>query len=125
MTGEMRNLETISTAIETASTGHWVFGTLDTITAISTINRIIETLPADQQDQVRSGLSESLIAVIAQTLLEKNGGDRIPSRKSSCLQVRLQTGKSPGMQLSNDRSLKFVVDKVFLLLSVMKRLRIK
>ncbi len=125
MTGEMRNLETISTAIETASTGHWVFGTLDTITAISTINRIIETLPADQQDQVRSGLSESLIAVIAQTLLEKNGGDRTPSRESSCLQVRLQTGKSPGMQLSNDRSLKFVVDKVFLLLSVMKRLRIK
>ncbi|MDP6355718.1 MAG: type IV pilus twitching motility protein PilT [Planctomycetota bacterium] len=75
--GEMRDLETVSIAIETAETGHLVFGTLHTTTAATTVDRIIDQFPADQQDQIRTMLSTSLKAVIAQTLLKKRGGGRI------------------------------------------------
>jgi twitching motility protein PilT len=81
LVGEMRDLETISIAIETAETGHLVFGTLHTTTAASTIDRIIDQFPADRQSQVRVMLSESLRGVIAQTLCKKIGGGRVAARE--------------------------------------------
>ena len=77
LVGEMRDLETISLAIETAETGHLVFGTLHTNTAPSTVDRIIDQFPSDRQSQIRTMLSESLKAVISQTLCKKIGGGRI------------------------------------------------
>ena len=77
MVGEMRDLETIQLALETANTGHLVFGTLHTSTAISTIDRIIDVFPPDQQSQVRAVLSDVLKGVVAQTLLRRKGGGRI------------------------------------------------
>ncbi|MEO8139508.1 MAG: ATPase, T2SS/T4P/T4SS family, partial [Gemmatimonadota bacterium] len=77
MVGELRDLETVSIAIETAETGHLVFGTLHTTTAPSTIDRIIDQFPADRQSQVRVMLAESLRGVIAQVLLRKIGGGRV------------------------------------------------
>jgi twitching motility protein PilT len=77
LVGEMRDLETIAIAIETAETGHLVFGTLHTTTAASTIDRIIDQFPADRQGQIRVMLSESLKAVIAQTLCKRIGGGRV------------------------------------------------
>ena len=74
LVGEMRDLETVSIAIETAETGHLVFGTLHTTTASSTIDRIIDQFPPDRQSQVRVMLSESLRGVISQTLCKKIGG---------------------------------------------------
>ena len=74
LVGEMRDLETIAIAIETAETGHLVFGTLHTTTAASTVDRIIDQFPADRQSQIRVMLSESLKGVIAQTLCKKIGG---------------------------------------------------
>jgi twitching motility protein PilT len=81
LVGEMRDLETVSIAIETAETGHLVFGTLHTTTAPSTIDRIIDQFPADRQSQVRVMLSESLRGVIAQTLCKKTGGGRVAARE--------------------------------------------
>ncbi len=81
LVGEMRDLETVSIAIETAETGHVVFGTLHTTTAPSTIDRIIDQFPADRQSQVRVMLSESLRGVIAQTLCKKVGGGRVAARE--------------------------------------------
>jgi twitching motility protein PilT len=81
LVGEMRDLETISIAIETAETGHLVFGTLHTTTAASTIDRVIDQFPADRQAQVRVMLSESLRGVIAQTLCKKIGGGRVAARE--------------------------------------------
>src|SRR6202030_1241132 len=77
LVGEMRDLETIAIAIETAETGHLVFGTLHTNTAASTIDRLIDQFPTDRQPQIRAMLSESLKGVVAQTLLRKKGGGRI------------------------------------------------
>ena len=77
LVGEMRDLETIGIAIETAETGHLVFGTLHTTTAPSTVDRIIDQFPADRQTQIRVMLSESLKGVIAQTLCSKIGGGRV------------------------------------------------
>ena len=77
----MRDLETVSIAIETAETGHLVFGMLHTTTASSTIDRIIDQFPADRQSQVRVMLSESLRGVIAQTLCKKIGGGRVAARE--------------------------------------------
>ena len=80
--GEMRDLETISIAIETAETGHLVFGTLHTTTAASTIDRIIDQFPADRQQQIRVMLSESLKGVISQSLLKrKDGSGRIAAHE--------------------------------------------
>src|SRR5439155_25375631 len=77
LVGELRDLETVAIAIETAETGHLVFGTLHTTTAASTIDRIIDQFPTDRQPQIRVMLSESLKGVIAQTLLKKKGGGRV------------------------------------------------
>ena len=77
LVGELRDLETVAIAIETAETGHLVFGTLHTTTAASTVDRIIDQFPADRQAQIRVMLSESLRGVIAQTLCRKIGGGRV------------------------------------------------
>jgi len=77
LVGEMRDLETVAIAIETAETGHLVFGTLHTTTAASTVDRIIDQFPTDRQAQIRTMLSESLRGVIAQTLCKKIGGGRV------------------------------------------------
>ncbi|HVE78670.1 MAG TPA: type IV pilus twitching motility protein PilT, partial [Gemmatimonadaceae bacterium] len=81
LVGELRDLETISIAIETAETGHLVFGTLHTTTAPSTIDRLIDQFPPDRQEQIRVMLSESLKGVIAQTLCKKIGGGRVAARE--------------------------------------------
>ncbi len=118
LVGEMRDLETISIAIETAETGHLVFGTLHTTTAASTVDRIIDQFPADRQQQIRVMLSESLRGVIAQTLLPKKGGGRVAAlevlivtpaisnliREGKTFQIpsAMQTGKNLGMVMLND-----------------------
>ena len=81
LVGEMRDLETIRLALTAAETGHLVFGTLHTSSAAKTIDRIIDVFPADEKEMVRSMLSESLRAVISQTLLKKNGGGRIAAHE--------------------------------------------
>jgi twitching motility protein PilT len=75
--GEMRDLETISLALTAAETGHLVFGTLHTSSAPKTVDRVIDVFPAGQQAQIRTMLSESLEAVVSQTLLKKKGGGRV------------------------------------------------
>ena len=77
LVGEMRDLETVEIAIETAETGHLVFGTLHTNTAPSTVDRLIDQFPSDRQGQIRAMLAESLKGVIAQTLCKKIGGGRV------------------------------------------------
>src|SRR3989449_562509 len=79
--GEMRDLETVSIALETAETGHLVFGTLHTNTAPSTVDRIIDQFPADRQSQIRMMLSESLKAVGTQTRCRTVGGGRLAARE--------------------------------------------
>ena len=81
LVGELRDLETVSIAIETAETGHLVFGTLHTTTAAGTIDRIIDQFPADRQEQIRVMLAESLKGVISQTLCKKMGGGRVAARE--------------------------------------------
>ena len=81
LVGEMRDLETIEIAIETAETGHLVFGTLHTTTAASTVDRIIDQFPADRQAQIRTMLSSSLKGVVAQTLCKKVGGGRVAAQE--------------------------------------------
>ncbi len=130
LVGEMRDLETIGIALETAETGHLVFGTLHTNTAPSTVDRIIDQFPADRQSQVRTMLSESLKAVITQTLLKKIGGGRVPAlevligtsavanliREGKTFQLpsAMQTGKNVGMQMMNDALLDLVRRKIVL-----------
>jgi twitching motility protein PilT len=77
MVGEMRDVETIETALKAAETGHLVFGTLHTNTAISTINRIVDVFPPEKQDQIRIQLSFTLAGVMSQRLLPKVGGGRV------------------------------------------------
>ncbi|MEZ5306493.1 MAG: PilT/PilU family type 4a pilus ATPase [Pyrinomonadaceae bacterium] len=124
LVGEMRDLETISIAIETAETGHLVFGTLHTTTAASTVDRIIDQFPADRQQQIRVMLSESLKGVIAQTLLPKIGGGRVAAlevlivtpaianliREGKTFQIpsQMQTGKNLGMVMLNDALMDLV-----------------
>jgi twitching motility protein PilT len=126
--GEMRDLETIAIAIETAETGHLVFGTLHTTTAVSTVDRIIDQFPADRQDQIRVMLSESLKGVIAQVLCKKIGGGRIPAHeillsatavanliregKTFQLPSVIQTNKRAGMISLNDSLLELVEKKL-------------
>lgn len=81
LVGEMRDLETIRLALEAAETGHMVFGTLHTQSAAKTIDRIVDVFPAEEKSMVRSMLSESLQAVISQTLLKKNGGGRVAAHE--------------------------------------------
>jgi twitching motility protein PilT len=124
LVGEMRDLETISIAIETAETGHLVFGTLHTTTAASTVDRIIDQFPADRQQQIRVMLSESLKGVIAQTLLPKKGGGRIAAleiliitpaisnliREGKTFQIpsAMQVGKQQGMVMLNEALIEHV-----------------
>ncbi len=130
LVGEMRDLETISIALETAETGHLVFGTLHTNTAPSTVDRIIDQFPADRQPQVRTMLSESLKAVITQALCKKIGGGRVPAHeilmgtsavsnliregKTFQLASAMQTGRNVGMQMLNDALLDLVKRKIVL-----------
>jgi twitching motility protein PilT len=81
LVGEMRDLETIRLAMTAAETGHLVFGTLHTSSAAKTVDRIIDVFPAAEKDMVRAMLSESLRAVIAQTLLRKVGGGRVAAHE--------------------------------------------
>jgi len=81
LVGELRDLETISIAIETAETGHLVFGTLHTTTAVGTIDRVIDQFPPDRQSQIRVMLADSLKGVISQTLCKKIGGGRVAARE--------------------------------------------
>jgi twitching motility protein PilT len=81
LVGELRDLETIRLALTAAETGHLVFGTLHTTSAAKTIDRVIDVFPAEEKSMVRSMLSESLRAVISQTLLKKNGGGRIAAHE--------------------------------------------
>jgi twitching motility protein PilT len=126
--GEMRDLETVSIAIETAETGHLVFGTLHTSSAPSTIDRIIDQYPPEQQNQIRVMLSSSLKGVICQMLCKKIGGGRVaalevmfslPSianliRESKIFQIPsiMQTGRKLGMRLLNDSLLQLAKDGV-------------
>ena len=112
--GEMRDLETIRLALTAAETGHLVFGTLHTTSAAKTISRIVDVFPAAEKAMVRSMLSESLRAVISQTLLKKSGGGRVAAheimigipairnliREDKVAQMYsvIQTGKIHGMQ---------------------------
>ena len=127
LVGEMRDLETISIAIETAETGHLVFGTLHTTTAASTVDRIIDQFPADRQGQIRTMLSTSLKGVVSQTLCKKIGGGRGAAmellfvtsaisnliREGKIYQIPsiMQTGKKQGMVLLNDALFKLVCEK--------------
>ena len=122
--GEMRDLETIAIAMETAETGHLVFGTLHTSSAPSTIDRIIDQFPTEQQNQIRTMLSTSLKGVIAQMLCKKKGGGRcaalevmmgVPAisnliREGKIFQIPsiMQTSRSMGMRLMNDSLLELV-----------------
>jgi len=81
LVGEMRDLETIRLALTAAETGHLVFGTLHTSSAAKTIDRVIDVFPAAEKDMIRAMLSESLKAVIAQTLLKKIGGGRVAAHE--------------------------------------------
>jgi twitching motility protein PilT len=124
LVGEMRDLETVSIAIETAETGHLVFGTLHTTTAASTVDRIIDQFPADRQSQVRVMLSESLRGVIAQTLCKKIGGGRVAAReillsipavsnliregKTFQIPSIMQTNRKVGMVTLNDALMELV-----------------
>jgi twitching motility protein PilT len=124
LVGEMRDLETTHIAIETAETGHLVFGTLHTTTAISTVDRLIDQFPADQQSQIRLMLSGNLKGVVAQNLLKKKGGGRVAAlevmvvtpavsalireAKTSQIMSIMQTSKREGMTLLNEELMRFV-----------------
>ena len=114
LVGEMRDLETIRLALTAAETGHLVFGTLHTSSAAKTIDRIVDVFPAAEKSMVRSMLSESLRAVVSQSLLKKIGGGRIAAHevmvgtpairnliredKIAQMYSAIQTGQSVGMQ---------------------------
>src|SRR5882672_5860332 len=128
LVGELRDLETVAIAIETAETGHLVFGTLHTTTAASTVDRVIDQFPADRQAQIRIMLSESLRGVIAQTLCRKIGGGRIAAlevlistlaisnliREGKTFQIpsMMQVGRGVGMVSLNDALLELVTKKL-------------
>jgi twitching motility protein PilT len=128
LVGELRDLETIAIAIETAETGHLVFGTLHTTTAASTVDRIIDQFPADRQPQIRVMLSESLRGVISQTLCKKIGGGRVAARevllstpaisnlireaKTFQIPSIIQTSRKLGMITLNDALLELVEKKL-------------
>jgi twitching motility protein PilT len=122
--GEMRDLETVSIALETAETGHLVFATLHTTTAAMTIDRIIDQFPADQQEQIRVMLADSLRGVISQTLLKGAKGGRVAARevlfntapvanlirerKTFQIPTIMQTSKRLGMVTMNDALLELI-----------------
>ncbi|MDQ3773610.1 MAG: type IV pilus twitching motility protein PilT [Pseudomonadota bacterium] len=124
LVGEMRDLETIRLALTAAETGHLVLGTLHTSSAAKTIDRVVDVFPAAEKDMIRAMLSESLRAVIAQTLLKKIGGGRVAAheimigtpairnliRENKVAQMysAIQTGAQHGMQ-TLDQSLQELV----------------
>jgi twitching motility protein PilT len=126
--GEMRDLETVAIAIETAETGHLVFGTLHTNTAISTIDRLIDQFPADQQEQIRIMLAESLKGVVAQTLVKRKDGGRVAAQEilivdravssliresnTHMIQNHMQTQKAKGNIMLNESLLNLVAKGV-------------
>ncbi len=126
LVGELRDLETIRLALTAAETGHLVFGTLHTTSAAKTIDRIVDVFPAAEKGMVRSMLSESLQAVISQTLLTKVGGGRVAAHeimigtsairnliredKIAQMYSAIQTGAQIGMQ-TLDQCLKNLVAK--------------
>jgi twitching motility protein PilT len=126
LVGELRDLETIRLALTAAETGHLVFGTLHTSSAAKTIDRIVDVFPAAEKDMVRAMLSESLRAVISQTLCRKIGGGRIAGHeimigtpairnliredKIAQMYSAIQTGQSVGMQ-TLDQNLREIVAK--------------
>lgn len=126
LVGEMRDQETISLALTAAETGHLVFGTLHTSSAAKTIDRIIDVFPAGEKPMVRSMLSESLRAVISQTLMKKQGGGRIAAHeimvgtpairnliredKVAQMYSAIQTGQAHGMQ-TLDQNLKELLNR--------------
>ncbi len=126
LVGEMRDLETIRLALTAAETGHLVFGTLHTSSAAKTIDRVIDVFPAAEKDMIRAMLSESLQAVISQTLLKKKGGGRVAAheimvgtpairnliREAKVAQMysSIQTGQKFGMQ-TLDQCLQDMVRK--------------
>ncbi len=124
LVGEMRDLETIRLALTAAETGHLVFGTLHTSSAAKTIDRIIDVVPAAEKDMVRAMLSESLRAVISQTLMKKIGGGRVAAheimigtpairnliREAKVAQMysAIQTGQSIGMQTLDQNLMELI-----------------
>ncbi|QKZ07250.1 MULTISPECIES: type IV pilus twitching motility protein PilT [Pseudomonas] len=126
LVGEMRDLETIRLALTAAETGHLVFGTLHTTSAAKTIDRVVDVFPAEEKSMVRSMLSESLQAVISQTLLKKIGGGRVAAHeimigtpairnliredKVAQMYSSIQTGGALGMQ-TLDMCLKDLVSR--------------
>lgn len=124
LVGEMRDLETIRLALTAAETGHLVFGTLHTSSAAKTIDRIVDVFPAAEKDMVRAMLSESLRAVISQTLLKKIGGGRVAAHeimigtpairnliregKIAQMYSAIQTGQGYGMQTLDQNLLDLV-----------------
>ena len=126
LVGELRDLETIRLALTAAETGHLVFGTLHTTSAAKTIDRVVDVFPAEEKSMVRSMLSESLQAVISQTLMKKNGGGRIAAHeimigtaairnliredKVAQMYSAIQTGGALGMQ-TLDQCLQGLVKK--------------
>jgi len=128
LVGELRDLETVAIAIETAETGHLVFGTLHTTTAASTVDRVIDQFPTEQQSQIRIMLSESLKGVIAQNLCRKIGGGRAAAlevllvnsaisnliRESKTFQIpsMMQVGRASGMVALNDALMDLVTKKL-------------
>ena len=128
LVGELRDLETVAIAIETAETGHLVFGTLHTTTAASTVDRLVDQFPSDRQAQIRIMLSESLRGVIAQNLCRKIGGGRVAAlevliasqaisnliREGKTFQIPsiMQVGKALGMVTLNDALMELVTKKL-------------
>ncbi len=126
--GEMRDLETVEIALETAETGHLVFGTLHTNTAPSTVSRVIEQFPGEQQNHIRAMLAESLKGVIAQTLCRREEGGRVAAMevllinsaasnliregKSFQLPSVMQTSGQEGMQTLNDALVELVEEGI-------------
>ena len=124
LVGELRDLETVSIAIETAETGHLVFGTLHTTTAAGTVDRVIDQFPPDRQEQIRVMLAESLKGVISQTLCKKIGAGRVAGRevllsnpaisnliregKTFQIPSIMQTSKKLGMVTLNDALIDLV-----------------
>ena len=128
LVGELRDLETIGIAVETAETGHLVFGSLHTTTAMSTVDRIIDQFPADRQQQIRVMLADALKGVIAQVLCKKIGGGRVAAmeillghtalsamiRDGKTFQIPsiMQTSKQIGMVTLNDSLMALVQKKL-------------
>ncbi|MCF1427379.1 MAG: type IV pilus twitching motility protein PilT [Shewanella sp.] len=126
LVGELRDLETIRLAMTAAETGHLVFGTLHTTSAAKTIDRVVDVFPAGEKDMVRTMLSESLQAVISQTLIKKAGGGRVAAHeimmgtpairnliredKVAQMYSSIQTGMSHGMQ-TLEQSLQNLVNR--------------